>query len=135
MNGAAAAIVHADGSILLVKENYERRRYGFPGGAVEPGETPLDAVVRETREETGADVDVEHVVGVYRLDTGFTAIVFRCSIVAGEPAVPGTGEIDEVGWFRPDALPAPITNLLHHAVADVVADARGIVRDRLPRIN
>jgi 8-oxo-dGTP diphosphatase len=44
--GAAAAVLDAGGRVLLVEENYDRRRWGFPGGAVEPGESPLDAVVR-----------------------------------------------------------------------------------------
>ena len=135
VEGAAAAIVDDTGRILLVKENYDRRRYAFPGGALEPGETALDAVVRETREETGVDVTVDHVVGVYRLDNGFVATVFRCTIASGMPARPDTGEIDEVGWFAFDAIPGPVTNSLHHALPDVVEGARGVVRDQLPRIN
>jgi ADP-ribose pyrophosphatase YjhB (NUDIX family) len=135
VQGAAAAILDARGRILLIKENYDRRRYGFPGGAVEPGETVQDAVVREVREETGLDVAIDHVIGLYRLDNGWTVTIFRCSVVAGEPTVPPTGEIAEVGWFDLDAIPSPVTNGLHHALPDVVADARGVVRDRLPRIN
>jgi len=46
--GAAAAILDADRRLLLVKENYGRRRCSLPGGAVEAGERRLDTVVRET---------------------------------------------------------------------------------------
>jgi ADP-ribose pyrophosphatase YjhB (NUDIX family) len=35
----------------VVKENYDRRRCSPPGSRIEPGETPEEAVVRETREE------------------------------------------------------------------------------------
>ena len=133
--GAAAAILDAAGRLLLVKENYHRRRYSLPGGAVEDGERPLDTVVRETLEETGVAVRIEHLIGVYRLENGFTATLFRCSIADGQPSVPGSREIAEVDWFAPDEIPQPRSNLLHHALDDIVADRRGVVRDGLPRIN
>jgi ADP-ribose pyrophosphatase YjhB (NUDIX family) len=134
--GAAAFIFDERGRVLLVRENYDRRRYGPPGGRVEPDESPLDAVVREALEEVGVRVAIEHLIGIYRLENGFGAHAFRCSITAGVPAVPdgARGEITEVGWYEVDAIPEPVTNLLHHALADAVAGARGVVRDGLPRI-
>jgi 8-oxo-dGTP diphosphatase len=133
--GAATAVLDGSGRLLLVKENYDRRRYSLPGGAVGPGESALDAAVRETREETGLVVGLDHVVGVYRLVHGLTVTLFHCSIEEGEPALPDTGEISEVGWFPPDEIPHPRSNILHHALADIVEGRRGVVRDGLPRIN
>jgi 8-oxo-dGTP diphosphatase len=135
VQGAAAVIFDDDGRVLLVKENYGRRRYGFPGGAVEAHEAPDDTVVRELREETDLDVAVEHLIGLYRLDDGASVHLFRCRIVGGAPAVPDTGEIAEVGWYAPDAVPAPVTNVLHHALPDALAGRRGVVRSGLPRLN
>jgi ADP-ribose pyrophosphatase YjhB (NUDIX family) len=133
--GAAAAILDGDGRLLLVKENYDRRRYTLPGGAVEDGESVLDAVVREAREETGVTVEVDHLVGVYRLVSGLTVSLFRCVVADGEPHRPSSGEIAEVGWFSPREIPEPRSNILHHALEDVVSGRRGVVRDGLPRIN
>lgn len=133
--GSAAAIVDAAGRVLLIKENYGRRRYGFPGGALEPGEAPDDTVVRETREETGVEVEIDYLVGVYRLVNRFQGWLFRCHIVAGVPRRPDSGEIAEVGWFPVDAIPAAVTNLLHHALADVVSGTRGAVRNDLPVVS
>ena len=133
--GAAAAIVDESGGLLLIKENYDRRRYSLPGGAIDPGESALDAAVRETLEETGVVVAPDHLVGVYRLVDGLMVTLFRCSIEAGEPALPDTGEIADVGWFSPDEIPHPRRNLLHYALDDIVGGRRGVVRDGLERIN
>jgi len=61
--GAFAAILNDECRILIVQERKESRRFGFPGGRVEPNEAPEEAVVRECREETGLDVRVMHRIG------------------------------------------------------------------------
>jgi 8-oxo-dGTP diphosphatase len=135
LEAAGAAVFADDGSVLLIRENYDRRRWGFPGGALEPGETPEEAVVREVREETGVEVRIDGRVGSYSLaDSSLVAHLFRCTIVAGTPAVPETGEIAEVGWWPVDALPRPRTNLLHHGLADAVAGRSNVVRRGLSRV-
>jgi ADP-ribose pyrophosphatase YjhB (NUDIX family) len=129
----AAAVVVRDssGRVLLVREAYRRRRWGLPGGRLEPGESPHAAAVRETHEETGAAVELEALIAVYSLRTSRHGLrfVFAARIVAGEPAVPPGGEIGDLGWFAPDALPAPMTRTAPAAVADAAAGARGAFRD------
>ena len=51
----AAWIFDEHGRVLLIRENYDRRRYGPPGGKVEPGESPREAVVREVRKRPAPD--------------------------------------------------------------------------------
>ena len=133
--GAACVILDARGRVLLIKENYERRRWGLPGGRIEDGESPWAAAVRETREETGVEAEIDHLIGVYGLDNGFYAYAFAAVIVAGEPSVPATGEIAEVVWHDARDLPRPRSNILHYAVADAVAGARGVIRTNLPRVS
>ena len=105
--GAAAAVLDGQGRLLLVKENNDRRRYTLPGGAVEDGESALDAVLRETREENGVEVEIEHLVGVYRLVEGLTVLLFRCVVADGEPQRPESDEIAKVDWFAPGDIPEP----------------------------
>ncbi len=136
MNGGAACVIFdARGRVLLIEENYGRRRWGLPGGQLEDGEVPHDAAMRETREETGLDVELDHVIGLYGLENGFFAYAFAARVVRGEPAVPPTGEIAAVEWCDPRHLPQPRSNILHYAVSDAVAGARGVVRANLPRIS
>jgi mutator protein MutT len=62
---AVGAIVIDKGAILLVKRDREpaKGQWSLPGGRVEVGETLREALVREVREETGIDVDVDGLIG------------------------------------------------------------------------
>jgi 8-oxo-dGTP diphosphatase len=133
--GSAAIVFDADSNVLLVKENYDRRRWSLPGGAVEPGESDEDAAIREAAEETGVAVRIHHLIGSYGLDNGFTAVAFLCSITEGDPRIPDTGEIADVRWWPAADLPWPRSNLLHYAVPDAVAGHRDVQRVGLPRIS
>lgn len=132
--GAAAVIFDDEGRILLVKENYGQHRWSLPGGARENAETPEETVAREVYEETGVTVAIDYLIGEYQLDNGFTAYVFRCTLVEGTPALPATREIAEVVWNRVDDLPSPRSNVLHYAVPDALLERRNLIRRGLPRL-
>jgi 8-oxo-dGTP diphosphatase len=97
MRGADGVIIGccsliADGGrYLLVREAKEsaRRRYNLPAGKPELGETLIEAAVREAREETGLDVDIAHLVGIYhcpKTSEGFGVVnfVFAAETLGGE---------------------------------------------------
>jgi 8-oxo-dGTP diphosphatase len=133
MRGAAAFVFDDDGRLLVVKENYDRFRWSLRGGALEDGETPEEACVRETLEESGAEIRGEHLIGTYELPE-ITVHAFRCTIVRGEPSLQPTDELSAVEWFLPDAIPEPRSNVLHHALDDALAGGRDIARTGLARI-
>ena len=61
-----AAVVEHDGKYLLVEEYaIGRRVFSQPGGHIEADETPEQAIVRETLEETGCTIECQDMVGVY----------------------------------------------------------------------
>ena len=118
----SVSVLPADeaGRILLVREAGQDGGWGTVGGAVEPGESPAAAAVREAREEIGADIELTRLVDVvggpdYEVTypngdrVAYVAAVYEARIVDGSPA-PGDGEISELAWFAPDELPAvPLT--------------------------
>jgi 8-oxo-dGTP diphosphatase len=63
--GVFAAISDEGGCILCVRMNYATCAWTTPGGRVEHGESPLDALKREVLEESGLDVEAGELVGVY----------------------------------------------------------------------
>jgi 8-oxo-dGTP pyrophosphatase MutT (NUDIX family) len=106
--GAIAIIERSDGSILLVRQAY-RTRWGVPGGLLKRGEDPASGAAREVMEEVGLAVEFEgEPAPVVDPDPQRVDLVFRARPAAGidpDRAVPCSPEIEEVGWFAPDALP------------------------------
>lgn len=92
--------------------------WGLPGGGLEPGETWEQAARRECREETGWDVDLRGLLGIYsdpgtqvhRYPSGDT-VHFVGAVFLGSPrrrSGESDGEATELGWFPLDRLPAPL---------------------------
>jgi len=108
-----AAIIH-DGRVLAARRTTPPSASGlweFPGGKVEPGETPEEAVVREVREELSCEVRAVGMLnGEARIEAGYVLRVAVAELVAGEPlphehdAVRWLGphELDRVEWLEPD---------------------------------
>ena len=112
--GAQARITRDDGRILLVKAAY-RWRWGMPGGLMEVGESPEDAVRREALEETGLAITTlgEPLVLV---ETAMQRVNFIYNAVPADGAEPDAvrpqaSEILEIGWFDPDDLPETIPDM------------------------
>ncbi|MBR4085095.1 MAG: NUDIX hydrolase [Lachnospiraceae bacterium] len=61
---AGGCILNEEGKVLL-QRRADTAKWGFPGGAIELGETPEMAVIREAKEETGLDVEVGNLIGIY----------------------------------------------------------------------
>lgn len=76
-----AVIVDELGQVLQLKATYGQQNWGLPGGALEPGETIHQALLRECREELGVDVEVQYLSGVYYHSAYESqAFIFRCAL-------------------------------------------------------
>ncbi len=118
--GAAAVILDTEGRALLVRHSYEHRAWELPGGDAESGESLEETALREVREETGMEVSVERLSGVYYdIGTDYHQAVFVCHLPdeAMEP-VPDGGEIGECRYWRVDTLPHPISDYTIRRIAD-----------------
>ena len=108
--GVGALAVH-DGRVLLVRHDDQ---WLLPGGMLEPGETPAEGAVRETREETGIEVRIEGLAAIAEqtFTDGDDAFGFHFAVFAATPGNtiladdPGLADeaIAEAAWH--DSLPA-----------------------------
>jgi ADP-ribose pyrophosphatase YjhB (NUDIX family) len=129
---SVSAVIFQDGRLLL-QQRADGGQWGLPGGAVEIGETVTAALAREVREETGFEVRVGRLIGVYsdprwqvvRYPDGrvwhYVNLCFACELAGGEPR-PAPGETLALGWFAPDGLPEGLVPLHSPRIEDALAD-------------
>jgi ADP-ribose pyrophosphatase YjhB (NUDIX family) len=124
--------------ILLMKRS-DNEHWGLPGGYVEPGESVTVATQREVREETGYEIEVGRLIGIYSdpvsqvveyPDRRRVQIVNLCfEAIAGSQGDLGTpDETLELGFFGTDALPKPFVPIHEIRLSDASTRADVQVR-------
>lgn len=107
---ASAIVTDRDGRILLHRRS-DSQLWSIPGGAMEPGESIAQTIVREVEEETGLQVEPERLVGIYSNPNHVVeygngevrqqfSVCFACRPIGGQLATT-TDESLEVGFFTP----------------------------------
>jgi 8-oxo-dGTP diphosphatase len=126
---AVSAAIVRDGKILVVRRARAPAHglYTLPGGVVEVGETLMEAVAREVREETGMTVEPVALAGFReavardsqdRVERHFVILCFAARWRAGEPVL--NEELDEARWIDPAELAGLKTT---PGLAEIVAAA------------
>jgi 8-oxo-dGTP diphosphatase len=122
------AVVVSEGKLLMIRR---REREGdllwaLPGGAIEAGETPEEAAVRETVEETGLVVTAMKVLGErVHPKTHRTMSYTACEVLQGEAKVADADELDAVAWVTLDEIPQYVPYGLFEPVQEYLDEALG----------
>lgn len=112
----AVAVCRNDEVLLLQRQGAAGvGTWGTPGGGLEFGEDPKEAIIRELKEETGLTVLAEHIVELgYTNDTHhdrplqYITLRFATRTFSGEPRNMEPEKCSDMGWFSIKNLPAPM---------------------------
>jgi 8-oxo-dGTP diphosphatase len=104
-------VIECEGGIVLVRRRNPPLGWALPGGFVDTGESVAQAARREAREETGLDVELTELLGVYSDPKRDPRGLFTVSSVfigraAGQPV--GGDDAAEARLFAPDAVPGDV---------------------------
>lgn len=129
------AVIVRDGQVLAARRAPGRSAAGlweFPGGKIEPGESPQQALTRELREELGIEVEVGWLIGRGEADLGDRALHLDCywaRLCGAEPA--GSTDHDLLEWAERADLAGrdwagPDVPIVESIVAGAVPRFRGV---------
>ena len=130
---AGGCIFNEKGEVLLQKRG-DSRKWGLPGGAIELGETPQMAAIREVKEETGLDVEVKKLIGIYtdcdlEYPNGDKAqsicIAFELNVIGGHMYC-DEKETLELKYFSLDNLPEVFCKQHEDILCDILINVSRI---------
>lgn len=104
-NVSVCIMINSSDNVLLLRRsntNYECGKYEFPSGHVEVNETLLEAVVRETKEETGLTININDLSYIGCVDNNKSGkhlnLLFKTNKYIGEPKLIDGEESDDIIW-------------------------------------
>ena len=139
VNAASGIIVNAAGAVLLQRRGGGEREnaWSIPGGVMEIGERAQDTVRREIREETGLEVEIGDLVGIYTCPElveypntdkcQMVTQVFVCRSIGGQLKIDGD-ETLELTYFHKEDRPKLFREHLERAMQDFEARIFGVSR-------
>ncbi|KPB06273.1 NUDIX hydrolase [Bacillus sp. CHD6a] len=132
----AGGIVYNERNEILLQKRGDRNEWGFPGGAMELGESIEETAKREIFEETGLTVEVEHLIGVYSKyieeypngDKAQSIVYsFQCKPISGKLTSDGIETLD-LKFFPLDQIPPLFTKSHEDALEDWLSKRTGVFR-------
>lgn len=127
---SGAVVFNADRTKVLLTQRSDNGRWALPAGMMEAGENAADCCVREVREETGLDVRITKLVGVYTSGDRvfeyadgnryhYVFFLFEAEVISGELSL--SDETTGVGFYTEDDI-AQMDVMPHYL--EHIADAR-----------
>jgi len=125
---AASAVVADQAGAILLIERTDNGLWTIPGGGMEVGETIAQTAIREVKEETGLDVSVQRLIGIYsnprhviEYSDGEVrqqfSVCFACTVTGGQLAT--SSESRQVGFFAPEDIEAmPVHDSIRLRIRD-----------------
>lgn len=122
---AAKGVIRKEDKVLILhKSDVENDVWELPGGRMRFGETAGQTLIREVKEETGFDIEIQRLLDTWDFikgDLHITGVVFICDITGGEFRI--SSEHDKYKWAVPDKemvriVDEPFKHVLEKLVKD-----------------
>ena len=135
LNFVGGVIRDQEGRILL-QRRADKNKWGFPGGAMELGESAKETAIREIKEETGLDVEVSKLIGIYTAyydeypngDRAQTIAIFLEFNVTGGQIIESNEETLELCYFALTDFPELVNQQHMDAFEDIKNGKYGVLR-------
>jgi ADP-ribose pyrophosphatase YjhB (NUDIX family) len=115
------AVIFDSAKRVLLCHRTDIDLWNLPSGALEQGETPWAAAVREVEEEVGLVVEIERLLGVYsRPDQNEVAFGFLCRVV--EQTYKYSDEADDIQYFEIEKIPSNTNHEQVEALQDAIKE-------------
>ena len=136
---AVGCVVRKDNEFLLVREaRMDKGLWNQPGGWLDKGENLVDGARREVKEETGLDVQIKGLLGVFNLvkrnhpeaktDIHCVKIIFAAEVVGGELSF-DKDEITEARWFSQEEIERMEKDELRDM--DIKIEVKNFIEDKI----
>ncbi|RJQ55217.1 MAG: NUDIX domain-containing protein [Nitrospiraceae bacterium] len=140
VKAGVGVIILDDEQRILLERRSDNGLWGLSGGAIDPGETILNAAIREVKEETNLVIKIIGIIGIYsdpadgRIvtypDNGdvrhLVDVIFTAEIISGE--MKKSHESIELRFFNPDSLPSEIAPPALRPLKDYAAGKKFVIR-------
>lgn len=109
---AVIALVVANGAVLLVRRAVDPGKglWSLPGGYMDAGEMPREALRREVDEEVGLSIEVGEMSAIFPMENGVgervgIVLAFQAKPTGTSVEVCAQDDVSEAGWFGPEQIP------------------------------
>lgn len=125
-----SVVIRGDDNRLLLTRRVDNRQWALVSGIVDPGEEPASAAVRETKEETGIDIEVMRLSSVDVTEpivhpngdlAQYLNVCFTARATGGDAHVADDENL-EVAWFEPDDLPPDLMKTSRMRIGKALQD-------------
>jgi 8-oxo-dGTP pyrophosphatase MutT (NUDIX family) len=139
VRAGVGVIIQSDEGQVLLEKRSDCGLWGLPGGRIEPGESIVAAALREVKEETGLDIEITQLLGVYsgphdRIVTYPDNVVQLIDVILLASVISGvltcSSESEALEFFRLNALPKEheIVPPAREPIVDFVGGMVGVIR-------
>jgi ADP-ribose pyrophosphatase YjhB (NUDIX family) len=124
---AGAVVLDEGGRVLLLQHTFRGGSgWGIPGGFVERGEQPGEAIRRELREEVGVEIDdVRLVAARAHRRPRQIELLYSARVRAGDRPRAASAEIKRAEWFAPGEPPAALSRDQRRLISRALENERG----------